>query len=64
MKFISRHAGFFEFYLWTASQWITLVVQKQRQWLARFSLDTILSMDNTHNSFIFKEWRVIVLFVL
>ena len=38
---------------WRASQWITLVVQKQRQWLARFPLDTILSMDNSHNSFHF-----------
>jgi len=28
---------------WTASQWIKLVVQKQRQWLARYSLDKILS---------------------
>ena len=30
---------------WTASQWITLVVQKQRQWLAiaSYPLDTILS---------------------
>ena len=38
---------------WRASQWITLVVQKQRQWLARFPLDKILSMDNSHNSFHF-----------
>ena len=28
---------------WTASQWIKLVVQKQRQWLARYPLDKILS---------------------
>jgi len=28
---------------WTASQWIQLVVQKQRQWLASYPLDKILS---------------------
>ena len=28
---------------WTASQWIKLVVQKQRQGLARYPLDKILS---------------------
>jgi len=28
---------------WTASQWIKLVVQKQRQWLASYPLDKILS---------------------
>jgi hypothetical protein len=38
---------------WRASQWITLVVQKQRQWLARFPLDKIWFMDNSHNSFHF-----------
>jgi hypothetical protein len=28
---------------WAASQWIKLVVQKQRQWLARYPLDKMLS---------------------
>jgi hypothetical protein len=30
---------------WTASQWIKLVVQKQRQWLANYLLDKILNVD-------------------
>ena len=28
---------------WTASQWITLIVQKQRLWLTSYPLDNILS---------------------
>jgi hypothetical protein len=48
-KFGSRQEDFYVNFpqlliQWTASQWLKLVDQKQRQWLDSYSLDKILSL--------------------